>query len=588
MTVLSLKVEEENDERKWREERLSHEIDECVKLRRYMKKFLVEFLVKNEIWDIEEMDYTSRKVYEQYLAGRVAKQQILVYLLIYDRVRQSWIRKQVETLQGRRKCQWIYKNEVLFIPYHPDENAREAFDTARNKECVVWDFSIPCSEILKRQIFLVVNKIIGLQGDSYYRLSRLKGLKHLYQFCYRNDISDIEKMELDQITDFYEYVEHSASSKIEKRNSRAVLDYARREIFMGEMKIHWNANVWYLERINLQEHRKDESRMVRSLSFLEITQKENRRLFQEYMRYEIGISDHTLSWIKGKFSHIRRYLSAIDSEKISVKKLPPQRTEEYLKELDTRDLAPITYNIMVGNIAHFYYFLQAKRYIDKMPFEPAYYMKKVIPVHHNRSVEFEICQQILMKLKYFPEHLRIMYLHLWALGLRISEVCILKPSAYFKRGNDIWIRVYQVKMKEHKNIPIPEMLYQYVQVYVKRNSIGIDEYLFQDLQGEAFKYGTFVRQMKECCKDNGIRGEEYLFKSHDYRHTVATLFYEQGVSIQSIRDYLGHETEAMTEQYIDCIPQKIDEKNEEFFNQQENKLWIMERAHGKRQSKDIL
>ena len=49
-----------------------------------------------------------------------------------------------------------------------------------------------------------------------------------------------------------------------------------------------------------------------------------------------------------------------------------------------------------------------------------------------------------------------------------------------------------------------------------------------------------------------------MFKSHDYRHTIATYFYDTGVSLQSIRDYLGHDYEEMTEQYIDYMPKKIE------------------------------
>ena len=167
-------------------------------------------------------------------------------------------------------------------------------------------------------------------------------------------------------------------------------------------------------------------------------------------------------------------------------------------------------------------------------------------------------------------------------------MCVLKSDSYFRRGENAWIRIYQVKMKAYKSIPIPDMLYQFVQVYIIRNAIGKGEYLFRDSQGNAFKYGTFVKQMKNCCKENGIENGNYIFKAHDYRHTVATMFYENGVSIQSIRDYLGHETEEMTEQYIDHIPQMIAWKNEEFFGKKENILWTRRRIDGKREHEDIL
>ena len=37
------------------------------------------------------------------------------------------------------------------------------------------------------------------------------------------------------------------------------------------------------------------------------------------------------------------------------------------------------------------------------------------------------------KLSNFPEHLRMMFLHLWCIGLRISEVCTLKGDAYYRQ-----------------------------------------------------------------------------------------------------------------------------------------------------------
>lgn len=87
-------------------------------------------------------------------------------------------------------------------------------------------------------------------------------------------------------------------------------------------------------------------------------------------------------------------------------------------------------------------------------------MQKVVNVHHDRSVEYEAYMEILQKLHQFLEHLRCMFLHLWCLGLRASEVCVLKGDAYYRQGKDCWIKVYQVKMKSYKRIPIPTGLYR--------------------------------------------------------------------------------------------------------------------------------
>ena len=76
-----------------------------------------------------------------------------------------------------------------------------------------------------------------------------------------------------------------------------------------------------------------------------------------------------------------------------------------------------------------------------------------------------------------------------------------------------------------------------------------------------------------CIRDRyviHISGE--TFKTHDYRHTLASSFYDEGVSIQTIRDYLGHNNENMTKQYIDYMPKRIEQANKEYFNQAENLL----------------
>ena len=165
-----------------------------------------------------------------------------------------------------------------------------------------------------------------------------------------------------------------------------------------------------------------------------------------------------------------------------------------------------------------------------------------------------------------------MFLHLWCLGLRASEVCTLKGDAYYWQGEEPWIKIYQVKMKSYKRIPIPKALYDVMNVYLEKHKIRPDEYVFKNKKGGAFLYQTFRQQMLKYCEINQIQNGEYLFQSHDYRHTVATIFYDSGVSLQSIRDYLGHLYDEMTRQYIDYMPKKVEQANTEYFLNKENDL----------------
>ena len=120
-------------------------------------------------------------------------------------------------------------------------------------------------------------------------------------------------------------------------------------------------------------------------------------------------------------------------------------------------------------------------------------------------------------------------------------------------------------MKREKTIPIPETLYRLMQDYIHKNHRLPHQYVFQGKDGQAYPAGTFCIQMKKICQEYGIRCGDYIFRSHDYRHSVATRLYDEGASLQAVRDFLGHLEEDMTKQYLDYIPQKINAANERYF-----------------------
>ena len=105
-----------------------------------------------------------------------------------------------------------------------------------------------------------------------------------------------------------------------------------------------------------------------------------------------------------------------------------------------------------------------------------------------------------------------------------------------------------------------------MQVYLKKHQVKAEDYVFQNQKGGAYRSGTFRYKMNICCQEQHIQNGAYLFQCHDYRHTVATSFYDTGVSIQGVRDYLGHRYEEMTQQYLDYMPKKIDQANEDYFS----------------------
>lgn len=554
------------------EQKIAEELAECPGIeKRWMKK-LAKFLVQSGIRHISEMDYTLRAEYEIYLGA--TPQWKKNCLKTFDKVVKYEIQKQMQTLSGRQKNQWKYRNRILFLPYHPDQGIASEFEASRKSDILIWDFHKDCAEKLKRQIFGGLDHILKNCKNPRVKRKKLLTLQYFYTFCVENHIEDVELLEECDLEKYRIYVEKSRKEADLEQSPMAVVTLCRKESFVKAQDIHWHAGVWYLDRFHLPKDRVNPSASKEGISFLEIHDVSDRKCAQEYMKYELGISGQAVSTIMKRYRSIREFIVFLKRKGIKVCECGRDHVDAYFRKLQERNLEAKGFNERIYGITHFYKFLEVRQYIGRVPFRPEYYAQKVVPVHHDRSVETEVYIGIMRNLKFFPEHLRCMFLHLWCLGLRASEVCTLMGNAYYRQGKDPWIQIYQIKTKGYKRIPIPEGLYEVMQVYIGKYQIGPEEYIFKNTKGGAFLYQTFRVQMLKYCEEYKISGGEYLFKSHDYRHTVATIFYDNEVSLQSIRDYLGHMYDEMTQQYVDYMPQKIEKANEEYFDDPDNDLAV--------------
>ena len=110
----------------------------------------------------------------------------------------------------------------------------------------------------------------------------------------------------------------------------------------------------------------------------------------------------------------------VQEETIDICAVTPEQMDAYFRQQQNKEIQAETFNKMVMSIQHFFNFLLTRRYIKKVPFCADYYLKKAFPKHYDRSVELEVSREILQKLYRFPEIPRLMYLHLWSVGLRVS------------------------------------------------------------------------------------------------------------------------------------------------------------------------
>lgn len=554
-----LRQEEQEDEIQLKAQ-LEAELAECTEAKQTYRNKVKAFMEAQGIWHISELDYPLREAFHGFLEGQISPVSYNLYMKAFDQIKQHSLKNQFREIKDKKLK---YENKLFFLFYHPDQILVSRFKKAQKLSDFIWDFQVQAPEKMKRQIFHILNYLVEtLQNDKYLRY-QMNALRTFYQFCIEQKVDDIEMLELSQIQDFRNKIEQERK----EQKVAGIVDTARKILFLEAKEIRWAAHVWYLDRFYFQPDRILPSIPVKSLSFLEVAHKQNRELLKEYMRYGLGVTNLKINNLQLEFLHIRNFLSKLvleDGEDVC--SINEQQMDTYFRNLQEKEIQADTYNKIVMCIVHFFNFLQVHQYINRIPFCTEYYLKKVIQKHHDRSVEFDTAREILQNLYLFPEETRLMYLHLWAVGLRISEVCTLKGNAYYKQGKDTWIQVYQIKAKNYKRIPIPDALYQLMMVYLKKHGIEAEHYVFQNRKGGAYRFFTFRKHMLESCAKNQIQNGEYMFQSHDYRHGIATLFYDIGVSIQGIRDYLGHAYEEMTRQYIDFIPKKLAGLNDEYFS----------------------
>lgn len=553
--------------REYRE--LLGEIDRCIEAEKEHFTNIKRFLIRQRIHHVREINYAIRNQYEQELLGAKDRQYALRILKNFDRIKQHDIRLEMEAFSSQRRKLVKYENQIIFLPYLPNQKLAVEFDKIQDKREWVWDFKQDAPEQLKRQVFMLLFYIlenVEIENPKERRVRFLLPLQWLYEFCIEENVEDIEQLELCQIQRFEQIAKENV---VNYKNSTQIVDNCRKILFLNATKIHWHANVWYMERFHLAPERTNPSNPVQRISFLEVTNSRNRKLLQKYGKYLVGITGLTIHNIRTQLRNIENFLSYFSEDDL-VGQIGEPQIDTYFKTLQDDKTQANTVNKKIVDITKFYQYLKIQKVITELPFHPEYYLQKTYPVHHDRSVEEETCMEVLSKLHSFPDVPRLIFLHLWGTGLRISEVCTLKGNAYYWDGKDAWLKVYQIKMKADKMIPIPLVLYTVMQWYIQKKHIRSKEYLFKSQNGGAYRVGSFIKTFKYHCKKNMIANDEYLFKSHDFRHTLATRFYDDGVTLQTIRDYLGHVTDEMTKQYIDYMPNKVAKANQEYF--QENDL----------------
>ncbi len=439
-------------------------------------------------------------------------------------------------------------------------------DKDGESEILHWDFGRDVAQTVKLQMELLLNYIVKSVKNREERRTRyLLPLKYLVCYAENLGLQDILGMDATQEKKFDSLLrKHIGKSNV---NASQFIVFCRKTLFLEAKEINWEANVWYVEKLNISSERYSLSSTIESFSFLDIRLEDNRKVLQEYMKYLFMDTNLNLGTIRIKQTYIKEFLKHLEEQKKAITAIDVSLVKEYFDKLSMQRIGPQSYNNKVRAITIFLQYLQVKNYINHFTIPIFFYKKKSYPKNREIKDLDKKLDLLMFKLSEFPEQLRIMSLILLYTGIDKGKMFLLRNADFYYESEDSWIKVPGT----NRRVPIPDILHLLVLRYSEKNRIDIERLLFLN-RDKKYTVRSFEESITRQCLKSGILDGEYVFKGNGYQKELCKALYRNGTSIQAIREYMGYSTDETVKKYIEWVDEKVTEKSDEFFKQEENSL----------------
>lgn len=101
-------------------------------------------------------------------------------------------------------------------------------------------------------------------------------------------------------------------------NATKFIAFCRKTLFLEAKEINWEANVWYVEKLNISPERYSLSNTIDSFSFLNIRREDNRKMLQEYLKYLFVVMNLNLGTIRIKQTYIKEFLRYLEEQEKAI------------------------------------------------------------------------------------------------------------------------------------------------------------------------------------------------------------------------------------------------------------------------------
>lgn len=218
---------------------------------------------------------------------------------------------------------------------------------------------------------------------------------------------------------------------------------------------------------------------------------------------------------------------------------------------------PKTVKRKIASLKAFFHYMEYQEQLDENPFakiDVRFREAKLLP----KTIPFHTIQAFLSTLYAQKEraasecHLRCCIRNiavielLFATGMRISELCSLKPSDIDLEGNNVLIygKGAKERILQLGNPDVVNALTLYRETFQKE--IDACGYFFVNRLQRRLSDQSVRLMINRCAELAGITQH---ITPHMFRHSFATLLLEQDVDIRYIQRMLGHSSISTTEIY---------------------------------------
>jgi integrase/recombinase XerD len=273
----------------------------------------------------------------------------------------------------------------------------------------------------------------------------------------------------------------------------------------------------------------------------------------EEQLYNFRIELQNLGYSKGVINNYPKYAqNLLNYNKVSAEKTTENQIKEYYEYLREKPksngkevISQSHVHSQLLAIRLFFEYLQRLGKIKRNP----YTLKVKSPVNNPRNILTQNEIQILYKNTQNLEEKTILHL-CYGCGLRRSEAQDLNIKDVNFEQKLLFVR--KGKGKKRRVIPITEKITNDLQDYYKQSELYRNENqeaFFITHQSNRITGTTIYETFKKLLEKTKINTPEKNICLHSLRHSIATHLLENEMSIEMVRNFLGHQNLKTTQIY---------------------------------------